>query len=131
MYTAPTLPILSYDTGIAPTALHVSWIPDGGNPQSVTGIMLCTGGTPGGMGLAGGSLAPANIIIYGFPLFIAIDPINLLFTSNFGFDAFGNIVVIGASRSAPFLAGQFAFIQFYETSPIPKSSNGIRMLLAP
>ncbi|MFT7619062.1 MAG: hypothetical protein ACI97A_002710 [Planctomycetota bacterium] len=131
VFHAPFLPVLIYQSDLADSRLKLRWLPDGGGINSLTGTVTCDNATPGAFGHFGLSLAPANILIYGFPLLLAIDSINLIDTGNFGFGFFGEIVFPNVSRQNPFLAGSFVFIQLFEVSPIPASSNGLALLISP
>ncbi|MFT7619211.1 MAG: hypothetical protein ACI97A_002861 [Planctomycetota bacterium] len=131
VFVSPTLPVLSYSSELADTRLLATWIPDGGDINSNTGTITCTRATPGGLGIFGLSFAPANILIFGFPLLVANDPINLIDSGGFGYSFAGDLVVPGVSRVSPFIAGSFVYIQFFEESPIISASNGIRLLMVP
>ncbi len=131
VFTSPTFPVLNYDSDQGNIRLTQTWTPNGGDINSVVGTISCVGATPGALGLVGVSLAPADILIFGFPLLIATDPTNLTNSAGFGFDIMGELHVANVSRLAPFLAGSFAHIQFFETSPIISCSNGIRLELVP
>ncbi|MFT7619182.1 MAG: hypothetical protein ACI97A_002832, partial [Planctomycetota bacterium] len=131
VFVSPTLPVLSYSSDLADTRLLATWIPDGGDINSNTGTITCTRATPGGLGIFGLSFAPANILIFGFPLLVANDPINLIDSGGFGYSFAGDLVVPGVSRVSPFIAGSFVHIQFFEESPIISASNGIRLLMVP
>ncbi len=133
VFLAPTYPALKYhtDTGF-PHGIDLDWLPDGGDPNSVTGTLACSGATPGGLGLYGVSLARIDYLVFGYlPLLIADDPINLLQSGNFGFDLLGELSVPNVTRQHGFLAGSLVHIQFFETSPIIASSPGVRLLLVP
>ncbi len=133
VWTAPTYPFMKYRTGY-PVAhrLDCDWVPDGGDPNSLTATIVCDGATPGALGLWGLSLARIDYLAFGYlPLLIANDPINLIDTGNFGFDAAGTLAVPGSSRQAPYLAGSYVYLQFFETSPIISCSPGLRLLIAP
>lgn len=120
----------SYDTLLAvPSNLMASWTPDSGDPLATTGTINVIGATPGGLGIIGVSLSQADLPIFGFPLLIAVDPINLLSMGNFGFGFMGELTVPMVTRQFPGIAGSVVSIQFFESSPIPASSNGIRMRL--
>ncbi len=131
VFLAPQLPILNYSSEIGVSTLDLSWAPDNGNINSVTGTLTCTGATPGASGIVGISASPANLLILGFPLLIAIDSTNLLDSGNFGFGFLGELTVPNVSRQNPFLAGLRVHIQMYESAPSPASSNGIQMLMVP
>ncbi|MFT7616859.1 MAG: hypothetical protein ACI97A_000489, partial [Planctomycetota bacterium] len=130
VFAATTRPILHYTSEGDFPKLRLDWTPDGG-PFSLTGSLTCSGASPGAFGIAGVSLAPADLSIFGFPLLIAVDPLNLIFSMNFGFDILGELQVPNLSRQEPGIAGALLYLQFYETFPSPASSNGVRMLVAP
>ncbi|MFT7617965.1 MAG: hypothetical protein ACI97A_001604 [Planctomycetota bacterium] len=120
----------TYDTLLAvPSNIVASWTPDAGDPLSTTGTIDVSGATPGGLGVLGVSLAQADLPIFGFPLLIAIDATNLLSMGNFGYGFMGELSVPMTSRQFPGIAGSVVSIQFFESSPVPASSNGIRMRL--
>ena len=78
------------------------------------------------------SLAAIDYLAFGYlPLLIAIDPINLLDQGPFGYGFMGELVVPGASRQNPFLAGTRVHLQFYETSPVIRASNGLWLDMVP
>ncbi len=131
VFTFGILPISSYTSAQGAIRLTQTWTPDGGDINGTTGTVSCVGATPGGLGLVSVSLAPADILIFGFPLLVAIDPLNLISSDGLGFDALGEYHEANVSRQAPFLAGFFAHIQFFEISPTISCSNGIRMELVP
>ncbi len=131
VFLSPTLPVLNYVTQSNEIhGLRMEWFPTGGNNQALTGNLLISQGTPGGLGELGISLAPADIVLFGFlPLLIAIDSTNVISDQFFGFDANGELNLSNLTRQSPFLAGTLIYIQSYEISPIFKSSNGLRSLL--
>lgn len=131
VFHGPVLPAFTYDSPLVDTDLILIWLPQGGLPNALQGTIICGAATPGALGLFGVSLAPTNSTIFGLALLIANDPINLVDMGSFGFDGIGQIIIPSVSRQNAFLAGTHVFIQFFETSPIPSSSNGIAMLLAP
>ncbi len=127
-----TLPVLRYQSDLGPQKLQLDWTPDNNDPFSLTGSIQCKGATFGGTGLFGVSYAPTDFLLsFGFPLLIAVDPANLIDSGNFGFDFSGSVNVQAVSRQFPAIAGLYVFIQFYEVTPSPGSSNGIAMLMAP
>ena len=133
VYTSPTLPVFSYSffQGGA-QLLNLDWYPDMNDPFSPTGTMVISGATPGGLGELGVSLAPANLLLFGYlHLFIAIDPMNVVADQFFGYDAMGELTLPGLSRQIPFLAGNHLYIQAFELSPIVSSSNGLSSLIIP
>ncbi|MFT7619265.1 MAG: hypothetical protein ACI97A_002915 [Planctomycetota bacterium] len=130
VFTAPALPTLNYNSDIGPTTLTLDWLPDASDPFSLTGTLTCAGATPGGIGQFGVSLGPANTLIFGFPLLIGIDPVNLIDMGSLGYSFTGDAVIPNVTRQYPSLAGAFVFIQFYEVSPLIKGSNGIALLLS-
>ncbi len=125
-----TLPVLVYSSHQAQAELELRWLPSN-NIYSISGILVCVRATPGGSGIVGVSLAPADSLIYGIPLLIAIDPGNLIFTNTFTFGASGELVIGSISRQNPYLAGSHLHFQFYETSPVIRSSNAIRLAMVP
>ncbi len=131
VFLSPTLPVLNYVTQSSEIhGLRMEWFPTGGNNQALSGNLLISQGTPGGLGELGISLAPADIVLFGFlPLLIAIDSTNVISDQFFGFDANGELTLANLTRQSPFLAGTLIYIQSYEISPIFKSSNGLRSLL--
>lgn len=132
LYHAITRPVLHYDSRLSVTSLTLAWIPDLGDIQGLSGILTCSGATPGAFGIFGVSLAPADIdLSFGFPLLIANDATNLIGLGTFGFDLSGQLLVPEVSRANPFLAGSQLFIQFFESSPQFDSSNGVRMEISP
>lgn len=138
VFVTPTFPTRRYDSPTnGGTTLDLSWTPEGGNaftgnPYSLTGTITCTNGSPGGSGLFGVSLTPIDFpMSFGFPLLIANDPINLISTGQFGYDAAGELTAMGVSRQNPFLAGSNLYLQFFEFAPMIAGSNGLRMLVSP
>lgn len=129
IFTAPFVPVLVYNSLLADSRLRLRWTPDLGDPNALSGTISCSNATPGAFGRFGLSLAPANSVIFGFPLLLAIDPVNLIDSGNFGYGFSGAVSVTAVSRQNAFLAGSFVFIQFFESAPIPASSNGIAMLV--
>ncbi len=133
VFAADTLPVLSYNSPQnSGSSLKLRWSPNGGNANAMLGTISVSDATPGGIGLFGVSLAPADLQLpYGFPLLIANNPANLLLSGNFGFDLAGELTVLNASRQSAALAGAQAYIQFFEVSPNIAGSNGLRMALVP
>ncbi|MFT7620162.1 MAG: hypothetical protein ACI97A_003819 [Planctomycetota bacterium] len=127
----PPVPSLEYRSNLGFIKLELNWFGDNNDVYSTTGSISCRGATPGALGVNGVSLAPTNTLIFGFPLLIANDPINLIGTGGFGFDVSGEINAHNISRQSPQLAGTYVFIQFFETSPQPSASNGLALLLVP
>ncbi len=126
--TAPTLPILSYNSEVGVTQLELEWIPNG-DINALTGTISCIGATPGSFGTFGSSLAPASIPIFGFPLLIAIDSTNLIDMGNFAYGLAGEVVAPNISRQIPAIAGSLVHIQLFEVSPVIRASNGIRLAI--
>ncbi|MFT7619598.1 MAG: hypothetical protein ACI97A_003254 [Planctomycetota bacterium] len=131
VFRAEALPSFVYDSELESSRLKLRWKPNAGDPNALVGEISCTGATPGAFGSYGTSLAPANLVVFGIPLLIAIDGINLIDSGDFGFGFAGELNFPGLSRQAPALAGVSIFIQFFEISPILSSSNGVRLELAP
>ncbi len=131
VFLAPQRKVWSFSSGRGPVRISQTWVPDLGDPNATTGTILIQGGTPFGYGLFGVSFAPSTANIFGFPLFIALEPANLITSGAFGFGPSGEINVTGISRQHPTLGGQHVFIQFFETVPIVSGSNGLAMLLVP
>ena len=129
--TSPTLPLLHYDSAIGNTSLYLDWLPDNNDVYSLTGALRCTGATPGALGLVGSSLAPADLSVLGISLLIANDTTNLVFTGGIGFDFAGHFVAPSVTRQYPSLIGSYFHIQFFETSPGIRASNGVRLEVAP
>lgn len=128
---APTLPAAIYSSDLGPTRLHLYWVGNLGDPHATTGRIVCSQASPGGLGIFGVSLAPTNFQIFGFPLLIANDPVNLINSGGYGFGLDGRLVVTNVTRQVPALAGVHIFIQHFEMSPIISSSNGLALLLVP
>lgn len=110
-------------------SLALSWSPDGLIANSKSGTIDCIGATPGGLGIIGLSFNPVDVTIFGIPLLIANDPINLIDSGGFGFDASGQISIGNVTRQAPALAGTYVYLQLFQSSPIPMASNGLGILL--
>ncbi len=129
VYLAPTLPALKIRTKTGLTHfLDLSWQPDGADPWSLTGTLVCEGATPAGLGLAGVSLAGADTPYFGFlPVLLDVDAPNLLLTEYFGFDGTGAAIIPNVTRQNPALAGLQVHVQFFETAPIVSSSPAIRL----
>ncbi len=127
---APTLPVSSFQSETGETNLFLTWHPDGADPTALTGLLSCTEATPAGFGLFGASLAPTDFLLsFGIPLLIANDPTNLLATGAFGFDNLGEFHAPNVSLLNPFLAGTHIYLQFFESAPTIRSSNGLRLLI--
>lgn len=126
-------PVSTYTSALPTLDLSLSWTPDGGDVNAVTGTIVCDGATPGGFGIVGLSLASVNYPYFGlgFPLLIAIDPINFIGQVPFGYGFGGELVVANASRQNPFIAGSRVHIQVFETFPVVRASNGLRMVIVP
>ncbi len=131
VFSGALLPVFSYDSNSGTTTLNLSWQPDGNDLNSATGTVTCSGATPGGLGIFGVSLVPTDFPIFGLSLLIANDPVNLIDTGSFGYGFSGQITVPNVSRQSPFLAGSYIFVQFFESSPVLGSSNGLAILLVP
>jgi hypothetical protein len=131
---ADTLPVRAYSSDLGAVRLRQTWTPHLGDPFVVTGTIRCEGSSLVALGIHGVSLAPTNFLLFGFPLLIADDPINLIDTGGFGFASrmeFGHLIVPNVSRQIPFIAGSMVYIQFFETSPVPSASSALSMLLVP
>ena len=132
IFLAPTLPVLTYKSQKhSGTSLKLEWIPDNGDINSMTGTLTANLASPGGLGIIGVSLAPADLLIYGFPLLIANDPVNLLLQDSFVYNIVGEKIVPSITRINPFIAGSLLHFQFFETSPNVAASNGVRFLVVP
>ncbi|MCB9833535.1 MAG: FG-GAP repeat protein [Planctomycetes bacterium] len=133
VFTAPTLPVLEYRSRTGwPQFLDLDWMPAAGDPQAVTGDLVCSGGTPGGQGLVVASLASDDRLLFGYlPLLVAIDAPNPAATYDFGFDALGMMVAPGISRQNPAFVGIKVYVQAFEIGPITASSSGLRLQATP
>ncbi len=132
VYAGNMEPVLSYasQSGMA-ADLSLSWIPAGPSANDENGKLYCTGATSGGFGLILGSLASADLPVLGLDLLVAVDPVNLLLTATLGATAAGEFVVDEISRRNPVIAGSRIFVQFFETSPVVRASNGLRFIAIP
>ncbi len=128
---AETLPILRYSSGSGGEELDLDWFPDGGDIHALSGTLSCTGASPGGLGAVGVSLARDDTLVFGLPLLLAVDQTNLIYFGTFGFGIAGDFVLPNVSRQNPYIAGSLIHIQYFETSPVGRSSNGIRLLTSP
>ncbi|MCB9833023.1 MAG: FG-GAP repeat protein [Planctomycetes bacterium] len=126
----PSLPALEYHTQTgAPHLLDLDWIPDGNDPQALTGTLRLTGATPGGLGLVAASRESTDYLLFGYlPILVDGDPNNVLLFDPIAFDGLGGLTAAGITRQNPYLAGQQVHIQFFETSPIVSSSTAVRLL---
>ncbi|MFT7616406.1 MAG: hypothetical protein ACI97A_000027 [Planctomycetota bacterium] len=128
---APTLPVLNYYSNLSPlNTLELDWIPDGNDVNSVTGTIETTGATPNANGFYFVSVLADDLDVFGI--------VNFLITGGaayevvyggFLFDAAGTLTVPGIVRSSPGLAGQNVYIQHFETAPVIRASNGLRVTL--
>ncbi len=127
-----TLPVSTYASDSGNSAqLSLAWLPDDQNINEVSGILRCSGATPGALGLVLVSLAPADIPIFGFDLLVAVDPINFLLSAVVSANVAGDYVVPEISRRNPAIAGSTTHIQFVQTSGILRASNGIQIIAIP
>lgn len=131
VHVARTTPFFVYEDMPGTTRLYLEWTPNGGDPNSLLGTMSCSEATPGGLGQYAVSLSPASFLVFGTPVLIANDALNLIDSGTLGFGFSGEIAVPNISRVAPQLAGLFVFVQFFERMPFASSSNGVALLLTP
>ncbi len=88
------------------------------------------GGVPGGAGFFGVSLGEANASVMGVPELIDPDPMQLLSTVPFVFEASGAYSAPAPIR-IPSAAGFLVRLQFFDLTPPFASSNGLEYLLLP
>ena len=80
----------------------------------------------------GVSLAEADGVYFGVPFLIAVDlTLNLIQFGTFNFDSHGRFVTQSIRRQYPAIVGSQLHIQWFELSPLPSSSNGVRIDVAP
>lgn len=125
-------PVLSYSSqsGNLPQ-LTLTWSQDPNDSFGASGRLACTGASPGASGLILASLASADLPVFGFDLLAAVDPINLVLTATLGATAAGTFHAGQISRRNPAIAGSKLFVQFIETAPVIRASNGIRFIAIP
>ncbi|MCB9831780.1 MAG: FG-GAP repeat protein [Planctomycetes bacterium] len=112
--------------------LGLHWIPDGANPQSITGTFLCDLGFPGGQGVVITSMGYHDEALWGYlPLLVDLDPASNPQAFYFNFDPGGFLFVPGLTRQDPALAGLRLHVQVIQYQPIVSSSNALEFLLAP
>ena len=131
--TAPTLPTLKYRTTTGlPQFLDLNWLPDGGDPTSLTGTLSCSGASPGAGGLVLNSLGPADVLFAGYlPILVDVNAGVFIDYLGFSFDASGAVVAPNLTRQHPLLAGYELYTQFFETGPVTASSPAIRFEIVP
>ncbi|MFT7620231.1 MAG: hypothetical protein ACI97A_003888 [Planctomycetota bacterium] len=135
VFLAPTLP-----TKVVSTKSHfrhflrLDWTSGVtfSNPFAQTGSIRCSMGSPGGLGIAAASLKTVDNLLFGFlPLLVDPDPLNLYFQTSFQFGSLGDVQVLGIDLQNPALAGNFTYVQFFQTSPLVLSSNALRLEYVP
>lgn len=129
VFVGPTSPAHEYASlAISPT-LQLSWAQ--ANPYDSTGTLSCTGATPGARGFYAMSLHAEDSSVHPFAaLLISTAANDLLSYGGFSFDLQGQFILPGANRQSPYIPGTHVYIQFFETYPVPSSSNGLRLLLS-
>ncbi len=132
LYGSGLVPLNSYVSNSGNGAgLSLTWTPAFGNIHDAFGTLTCSGATPGALGLVLASLAPADLPIFGFDLLVAVDTTNLLLTAFLGANGAGEFVAAQVTRRNPAIAGSAVHVQFIETSPTVRASNGIRLVVIP
>ncbi|MCB9831781.1 MAG: FG-GAP repeat protein [Planctomycetes bacterium] len=112
--------------------LGLHWIPDGANPQSVTGTLLCDLGFPGGQGVVITSTGYHDEELWGYlPLLVDLDPAFNPQVIYFDFNSGGLLNVPNLSRQDPALAGLRLQVQVIQYQPIVTSSNALEFLMTP
>ncbi|MCB9832193.1 MAG: FG-GAP repeat protein [Planctomycetes bacterium] len=124
-------PVVSYQSASSSTSMTLTWHPEGGLIHENGGDLICTGATPGGLGIALVSLAAADYPIFGTSLLVAVDNTNFLFAGTLGANAAGAFAAGNVSRSQPYLVGSPIHVQFFQTSPVVRASNGLRFIAIP
>ncbi len=129
---ADTRPVLNYSTKTgARQFLHLDWLPVGTGATAVQGMIRCSGAGPGSSGLIGASLAPQDMVLFGYlPLLISDTSTDLILSETFNFDVFGQLLTT-TTRQNPVLAGLQVYVQCFEIAPLVLASNGLRFLIVP
>ncbi len=129
---ATTLPVLNYRSSQGLSGINLEWQPLGGNLGDLKGTLVGSGSSSNAVGIYGVSLARADNLVLGFPLLIAIDTsLNLIDSGVFNFDNLGTFATGIVDRQHPAIAGTLIHVQWFEISPIPASSNAIRLRMEP
>ncbi len=132
VYLNDVKPVSTYSSNSGnPSGLTLTWQPELGNVNLLTGALQCSGATPGGSGLVLVSLAKADIPVFGFDLLVAIDPVNLLLVATLSADVNGEFAVAEVSRRNPIIAGTRVNVQFIEIGPTIQASNGLQIIAIP